>query len=352
MKEPLWAQLGIGDPATRIEHNGGGGGRDSPVGRHARRRAERGTGLGPSASGGHGRCPVRGASLADQGDERAAAARAHPPARGLLAGRAGARLRPVQAHRVARPGQRRAGGPGPGGRAPDRRAGPVGPAVRDPARRGPGARPGHRARVRPRRDRRPGRGGQGQGVVAGPRHQRPRAGRRTGRARRPALRGRRRAEVGDHPDGNRQPRRVRPAEERHEAHRGAARLGPPGGAGGAAGGVRPLAGDGERRGRGRAGRTSAGARPRRRPLRVRTHRYRHRHGAHPRRPAPARGARRRRGDRVPPDVRWHGRRRARGPQARDARGGRVGLRGRPGRASRGHAGSGVGAARLRRRRGR
>jgi hypothetical protein len=40
-----------------------------------------------------------------------------------------------------------------------------------------------------------------------------------------------------------------------------ARLGPPGGAGRPAGGVRVLAGDGERRGCRRAGRTRAGSRP-------------------------------------------------------------------------------------------
>ncbi len=54
----------------------------------------------------------------------------------------------------------------------------------------------------------------------------------------PAVRERRRHPFGRHPDRDRQSRRLRPAPERHEAHRRPARLGPPGGADRAAGGVR------------------------------------------------------------------------------------------------------------------
>src|SRR5205814_6548276 len=43
-------------------------------------------GLGVAAAGELRRDPVRGAALADPGDERAAPAGAHPPARALLAG--------------------------------------------------------------------------------------------------------------------------------------------------------------------------------------------------------------------------------------------------------------------------
>src|SRR5580704_13868174 len=123
--------------------------RDSPVGRRGHGEARPTSGAGPAAAPPPPRRarsgPVRGASLADQGDERAAAAGAHPPAWPVLAGRAGPGLRPVQAHRVPGPGQRRAGRPGPHRRAADRRARPLGPALRDPARRRARARPGSRA---------------------------------------------------------------------------------------------------------------------------------------------------------------------------------------------------------------
>src|SRR6185369_15185560 len=53
--------------------------------------------LGLAAAGELRRDLVRGAALADPGDERAAPAGAHPPARALLAGRTGPGVRPVQA---------------------------------------------------------------------------------------------------------------------------------------------------------------------------------------------------------------------------------------------------------------
>src|SRR5437016_11442494 len=64
-------------------------------------------GLGAAAARELRRDPVRGAALTDPGHERAAPAGAHPPARALLAGRAGPGLRPVQANGLAGPGQRR-----------------------------------------------------------------------------------------------------------------------------------------------------------------------------------------------------------------------------------------------------
>src|SRR5712671_5327567 len=90
--------------------------------------------LGLAATGELRRDPVRGAALADPGDERAAPAGAHPPARALLTGRTGPGVRPVQADRLAGPGQRRAGRPGPHRRPADRDARPFGPAIRDQAR--------------------------------------------------------------------------------------------------------------------------------------------------------------------------------------------------------------------------
>src|ERR1700749_1386218 len=85
--------------------------------------------LGLAAPGELRRASVRGTALADPGDERAAPAGAHPPARALLTGRTGPGVRPVQADRLAGPGQRRAGRPRPHRRPADRGARPFGPAL-------------------------------------------------------------------------------------------------------------------------------------------------------------------------------------------------------------------------------
>src|SRR5258708_3132441 len=89
--------------------------------------------LGLAATGELRRDPVRGAALADPGDERAAPAGAHPPARALLTGRTGPRVRPVQADRLAGPGRPAAGRARPHPSPTDRAARAEGPAVRGPA---------------------------------------------------------------------------------------------------------------------------------------------------------------------------------------------------------------------------
>ena len=154
-----------------------------------------------------------------------------------------------------------------------------------------------------------------------------------------------------HPDGDRQPGRVRPAARRDRADGRAGGLEPPGRAGRAAGRIRSRGRPGERRGRRGAGRAGPRVRQGIRQLRLCLDRDRHRHGPGARRQAASRRARGGGRDCLYADLGRAGSRPGGRPQAGSARG--IGLGG--GRGAGGPAGraarAGLGAPGLRRGRG-